>query len=47
MLSTLQPEMTRTDIQGDAKQQSILHAAINSIYNTRSSDEHGLLINHA
>ncbi|MDM8558013.1 hypothetical protein [Candidatus Parabeggiatoa sp. HSG14] len=44
MLSALQPEMIRTDIQGDAKQQSILHAAINYIYNTLTPDEQGLLL---
>jgi len=45
MLSTLQAKMTRTDIQGEVKQQSLLHAVINSIYNnTRSSDEQGLLL---
>ena len=44
MLSTLQAEMTRTDIQGEVKQQSLLHAVINSIYNTLSSDEQGLLL---
>jgi hypothetical protein len=44
MLAALQPEITRTDIQGEAKQQSILHAAINYIYKTLSSDEQGLLL---
>jgi hypothetical protein len=40
----LQAEMTRTDIQGEVKPQSISHAAINSIYNTRPSGEQGLLL---
>ena len=32
MLSALQPDMTRMDIQGEAKQHSILQAAIHYIY---------------
>jgi len=44
MLSTLQAEMTRMDIQGEAKQQSILQAAIHFIYNTLAPDEQELLL---
>jgi energy-coupling factor transporter ATP-binding protein EcfA2 len=42
MLSALQTAMTETD--SEAKQQSILHAAINFIYNTLAPDEQGLLL---
>jgi len=44
MLSTLQAEMTRQDIQGEAKQHSILQAAIHYIYDTLAPDEQGLLL---
>lgn len=44
LLSALQAKMTRMDIQGEAKQQSILHAAIEHIYNTLTPDEQGLLL---
>jgi len=44
LLSVLQAEMTRTDIQGEEKQQTILRAAINYIYNKLTSDEQGLLL---
>jgi len=44
LLSALQPEMTGTDIQGKVKQQGILHAAINYIYNMLTPDEQGLLL---
>lgn len=44
LLSALQAEITRTDIQGEEKQQSILRASINYIYNQLTSDEQGLLL---
>ncbi len=44
LLSALEAEMTRTDIQGEEKQQSILRAIIKYIYNKLTSDEQGLLL---
>jgi len=44
MLSALQTAITKTNEQGEAKQQSILHAAIHFIYNTLAPDEQGLLL---
>ena len=44
LLSTLQTAMTKTDIQSEAKPQSILHAAINYIYDTLTPDEQNLLL---
>ena len=44
LVSTLKTAMKRTDIQGEAKPQSILHAAINYIYKTLAPDEQGLLL---
>lgn len=44
MLSALQTAMTETSKQGEAKQQSILHAAIHFIYNTLAPDEQELLL---
>jgi hypothetical protein len=44
LLSALQPAMTKTDIQSEAKLQSILHAAFNYIYDTLAPDEQSLLL---
>jgi hypothetical protein len=44
MLSALQPEKARTDSQGEAKQQSLLDAAINYIYDQLAPNEQGLLL---
>jgi len=44
LLSALHPEITKTDIQSEAKLQSILHAVFNYIYDTLAPNEQSLLL---